>query len=177
MDLSSFNRLEVQRAAVLARLGSWSPEQLAFRPDASAWSALDVVSHLVKVEAAFIRRVKDSLPEGKPVTIKQQCMALIVIGVMRSPARVKVASGASGVLPGPSANLAELNAEWSAVRVNMRLLLDSVPPNQMHRGFFKHPVSGWMSIPKALRFLSAHLRHHEYQLKRLENAGRLTHVN
>jgi hypothetical protein len=170
LDPSSFNKLEARKAAVLARLESWPSEQLAFRPNSTAWTALDVVSHLVKVEAAFIGRVKDSLADGKIVTIREQCMALVVIGVMRSPARVKVPAGASGVLPEPSASLAELAAEWSAVRANIRLLLDSIPPNQMNQGFFKHPVSGWMSIPMALRFLSAHLRHHEYQLKRLWGA-------
>ncbi len=139
-----------------------------FRPDAASWSALDVISHLVKVEAAFIRRVKDSLPEGNAVTMKERFRALVVVGVMRSPARVKVPAGAAAVLPESSVSLAELAAEWSEVRRQMRLLLDSIPTDQMRRGFSKHPVSGWMSIPMALRFLSAHLHHHEYQLRRLE---------
>jgi hypothetical protein len=66
--------------------------------------------------------------------------------------------------------MAEAIGQWVKNRERLFSLLDSLQPDQLSLGVFRHPVSGWMTMPQALAFLSAHIRHHEYQLDRLKSA-------
>lgn len=99
----SFERLEKEKAGLLSGMSSWPEERLRFRPEPLAWSTLDVLDHLVKVEKGFLSQVRSSLPEGHAVSIPGRLRALMVNLVMRSPLRVKVPAGAEIVLPDNSA--------------------------------------------------------------------------
>lgn len=168
-----YEKLERQKKTVLSEVALWSPAQVRFRPKPSAWSALDVLDHLVKVEVALIDAVRSELPDGNPMTFRDQVGALIILVVMLSPVRVKVPPAALTVLPEVMTDDAsDIAAHWEQVRGDMGILLQSLQPNQLNRGLFRHPVSGWMTIRQAIAFLSAHLQHHEYQLNRLKYANR-----
>lgn len=166
-----FAKLEGQKRAVVAEVGALSAAQLNFRPGSGVWSVLDVVDHLIKVETGWLGAVRTELPDGKPVTLRDRVGAMVVNGVMRSPIRVRVPAGAEMVLPAPAVDREEAGARWDGVREEMVGLLSSLTPSQLRCGVFRHPVSGWMTVAGSLDFLSAHLRHHEYQLGRLR-AGR-----
>ena len=168
----SFEKLERQKAAVLAEIAAWSAARLRFQPEAPSWSALDVLDHLLKVEHAVISAVQASLPDGQPVRLKNRLRAWVVIGVMRSPLRVKVPSSATRVWPGKSLDPSLIAPRWNAKREQMASLLETLSPAQLRRGLFRHPVSGWMTMPQAMAFLCAHLGHHGRQLARLKHASR-----
>ncbi len=168
----SFERLESQKAAFLAETSLWSAERLHFRPAHSSWSALDVIDHLVKVEQALVRAVRSSLPHGHPQQVKERVGALLVFLVMRSPIRIKVPASAGSVLPEITADPILIVRQWDDLRIEMEDLVKGLLPAQLRCGLFRHPVSGWMTMSQALAFLSAHLRHHGYQLTRLERATR-----
>ena len=167
-----FERLERQKAALLSGISIWSTARLRFQPDPASWSVLDVLQHLVKVEEAFLRAVGANLPHGRALTLKDRVGALAVLGVMRSPIRVKVPARAATVAPEATEDLPLLTVHWDQAREKLGQLLNVLSPEQFCRGLFRHPVSGWMSVPQGLAFLSAHLRHHEYQVDRLEKASR-----
>jgi len=133
---------------------------------------LDVLDHLVKVEEALLEAAHEQLPNGIPVTFKDRVGAFFVISVMRSPMRVKVPTSATMVLPEATTDSHDTAKRWSEVREQMANLLRSLQPEQLRTGLFRHPVSEWMTMANALAFLSAHLRHHEYQLNRLNSATR-----
>ena len=126
----------------------------------------------MKVEKGLLESVQDQLPNGTPLKFKDQMGALFIIAVMQSPMRVKVPASASMVLPDVMADTSETAVRWSEVREDMANLLRSLRPEQLRCGLFRHPVSGWMTMRQALAFLSAHLRHHDYQLNRLKSAIR-----
>lgn len=168
----SFDRLEQQKAALLSDVAIWPAERVCFRPNPAAWSALDVLDHLVKVEKAAFEFIQKQLPKGAPVTLKDQLGRLMVICVMKSPMRVKAPSSvAEAIQPAQASDQVAIAAEWQQTRTELYNLLQSIQPDQMRRGLFHHPVSGWMTLPQAMAFLSAHLGHHNYQLKRLKHAS------
>ena len=167
-----FERLERQKRVVLSDLSRWSESAIRYRPEPAAWAALDVVDHLVKVEKASLEGINNQLPNGVPVTLKNRIGGLLVISVMKSPMRIKVPASVSMVLPQSPTDQAEIARHWDEVRAEMGDLLRSLQPSQLRCGVFQHPVSGWMTMPQAMAFLSAHLRHHGYQLRRLKNATR-----
>jgi len=168
-----YEKLEMQKKTLLSEVALWSPAQVHFRPKPSAWSALDVLDHLVKVEVAVIDAVRSQLPDGNPMTLRDRVGALFILLVMLSPMRVKVPAAALTVLPEVMTDDASgIATHWEQVRGEMGILLQSLQLNQLDRALFRHPVSGWMTMRQAIAFLSAHLRHHEYQLDRLKYANR-----
>jgi len=167
-----FEKLETQKQDVLADIARLSPTQLRFRPEQTAWSVSEVIDHLVKVEKALLEAARGQLPNGTPLKFNDRVGALFIIGIMQLPMRVKVPASASMVLPEATADTSEIAMRWSAVREEMAEMLRSLRPEQLRCGLFRHPVSGWMTMARALAFLSAHLRHHDYQLNRLKSASR-----
>lgn len=167
-----FEKLEMQKQKVLAGVARLSAAQLRFRPEPTGWSVSDVLDHLMKVEKALLETVQANLPDGTPLQLIDRVGALFIIAVMQSPIRVKVPASASMVLPDATADTSETAMRWSEVREEMADILRSLRPEQLRCGLFRHPVSGWMTMAQALAFLSAHLRHHDYQLNRLKSTTR-----
>jgi uncharacterized damage-inducible protein DinB len=168
----SFDDLQRRKRAVLFGLSAWSEERLCLQPAPASWSALDVLDHLLKVEQGWLDAVRSNLPDGHPVALRDRLGAWAVLCVMRSPMRVKVPDSASQVLPEKAADLSLITQQWQAAREEMAQLLTDLSPKQLRCGLFRHPVSGWMAIRQALAFLSAHLQHHGYQLRRIQRATR-----
>jgi hypothetical protein len=130
-----------------------------------------VLDHLMKVEKASLEAVQEKLPDGTPITFRDRLGVLFINSLMRSPIRVKVPASAAVVLPQGTADLSGTVTAWGDVREQMANLLGSLQPEQLRCGLFRHPVSGWMTMPDALAFLSAHLQHHTYQINRLKSAN------
>ena len=168
----TFLKLERQKAEMLGETAAWSAAGLRFRPEPGSWSALEVLDHVVKVEINVMDAARHNLPEGHPIGFKDRLGGLMVNAVMRSPKRVKVPASARMVLPEITADPALVIRRWDESRQAMAKCLDSVAPNQLVPGVFRHPIGGWMTLPRTLAFLSAHLRHHAYQIKRLKQAAR-----
>ncbi|MBV8830747.1 MAG: DinB family protein [Acidobacteriaceae bacterium] len=160
----AFEKFEFQKQALLERLASWPPETIQYRPAKAAWSAIHVIDHLARVENGLIASLRANLPQGSRLTLGDQIRAFFLIAFMRTPVRVKVPSAAGSTMPAPGSELTGVITEWNTVRSRLKGLLDSVSPSELHRGVFRHPVSGWMTVGQALAFLSAHIRHHKYQL-------------
>lgn len=166
----SFQRLQGKKEATLSAVSEWSTAQRVHRPSATSWSALDVLDHVIKVEDEAVTSIRANLSEGRGFTLREHIGAMVVNGVMRSPIRIKTPGSVSSVLPQSATDLTEIAARWSETRVDMHNTIEELGPERMKEGLFKHPVSGWMTLPEALGFLHAHLIHHGYQLKRLKAA-------
>lgn len=162
-----FEKLQRQKQAVLSGLSDWPIERLQFRPAPASWSVLDVLDHLVKVKETCLNAVRANLPDGHPVPFRDRFGAWVVCCVIWSPLRVKVPGAAAQVLPKGAASLPLITEKWQAARDEMAQLLSGLSLEQLRYGLFRHPI-GWMDIPQAIRFLSAHLQPHTYQLSRLE---------
>ena len=166
-----FEKLEQQKRTMLLDAAKLTSVRQHYRPTANAWSTLDVLDHLMKVEAGFLHAVREHLCEAVRVRFSDRIGGLLVNAVMLSPLRVKVPAKAAIVLPEASPDLPRINAGWACAREEMAGLLASLEPDQLTIGLFQHPVAGWMTIQTGLVFLSAHLRHHRYQLRRLRSAS------
>lgn len=167
-----FDKLERQKCEVLSVLARLSTPQLYFRPTPGAWCALEVLDHLIRVEESTLQTVREHLPNGISISLRDRAGGLFITSVMLSPMRVKVPPSASMVMPAATKDLSACAASWTEVREKMANLLGSLQPAQGRIGLFRHPVSGWMTMTDTLRFLSAHLQHHRYQLSRLKSAAR-----
>lgn len=165
---AAIERLERQKTKVLSDAIQFSEQRLRYRPNASTWSALDILDHVVKVENASFDVVRRNLPHGHPIGLKDRVGAFMVTTVMKTTIRVKVPAGANMVLPAEVADLSEISSRWNKTRDAMRALTEELADAQFRVGLFRHPVAGWMNISQTLGFLSAHLQHHVFQIHRLK---------
>ncbi len=162
-----FRKIEIQKARVLGLIENWSPARVAYRPAVDAWSATEVLDHIVKVETGILAAARRGLQEPHRIGLRDRLGFLFIEFLFRSKSKVKVPSSARAVLPEPNANLEVVLQRWDATREDLAQLLTRVTPDQLRAGVFRHPVSGWMSLPQVLRFFSVHIHHHTFQLIRL----------
>lgn len=167
-----FERLTRQKETLLSGLSGLSHAELTWRPEPGVWCALDIVDHLVKVEECFINEIEDNLSLKMPVAPIDRFRAYGIFSVMLSPMRVGVPGSAARMLPGATSSLTQLADRWTDVRIKLAKRLALLAPGEMLFGVLRHPVSGWMDVRLSLVFLSAHLHHHTYQLKRLRKSFR-----
>lgn len=90
-----FERLERQKRSIVSGVVRLSAAQLRFRPAPAASSVLDVLDHSIRVERALLEAVREQLPNGAPLTFRDRVRAWLLIAIMLTPIRVKVAASAS----------------------------------------------------------------------------------
>ena len=163
----TFGMLEQQKAELLESLRRWPAARTAYRPAADAWSAAEVLDHIVKVETEILAAVRRGLLQPHRIGVRDRVGFWMLDRIFRSDRRVKVPASARKVLPDPNASLAAVAERWDATRRDLARLLEQVPPGEQRAGVFRHPVSGWMTLPQVLRFFWVHVEHHGFQLRRL----------
>ena len=161
-------QLETQKTEMLKQVEGWSDARLMFRPAPDTWSATEVLDHVVKVESGIFNTVRKSIDKQHPRSIRDRIGFVFLDQVMRSKMKVKTPAAASATLPSADLNLIEIAQRWDRTRVDLAQFLSGIAPEKMSGGVFRHPVSGWMSVPQVLSFFSAHLKHHGYQLENIQ---------
>ena len=164
-------RMERQQTTLLAALEQWPRQQIEFRPSAEAWSAAQVLSHIVKVERGTTHHVWRAIrTQGPRITRDDARRAHGFIRWLLSSQRVAVPkSEAEEIWPDAEPAFEETAARWRATR--QRLLALARSSEDDSRCVFTHPGSGPMDLVLVMRFLHAHTRHHEYQIERLREAA------
>ncbi len=169
--LPAFKRLERKKADLLRLLHGWPAVDLARQPSPGSWTALEVLDHLLKTEMAVRHSCERNLKSrANVVTVAEKAKAIAFLLMLRTPVRVKVPEEASFVLPEAPASLEFLMTSWDAERLKLGGLLGTTAQNAGNVGVMRHPATGWLGMDHALAFLSVHLRHHQYQLRRIAAA-------
>ncbi len=170
--MTTFAVLEQQRADLLATVGAWPDGAIAFRPDRHAWSAAEVLDHLVRTERGVLAAAERGLTAPHRRGVRDRVSVLFIDRLFRSDRRVRVpASVAAAVIPDPGVDLGRVRRDWDAVREDLARFLAPLALGELAAGVFQHPVAGWMSVPQVLRFFWVHAHHHSFQLARLRAAA------
>jgi DinB superfamily len=166
-----FEQLESRKEAFLHTIFAWTPAQLRFRPLPDSWCALEVLDHVVKTETGIFAEMRSNFAVARTTALAHRCCAFLLNTLMSSPVRLKVpAEVAPLVLPDNAPHLRAMLASWSAARIRHKEWIGCIGDAHAELGLFRHPVSGWMTPSQTLRFLSAHLHHHGYQLRRIRGS-------
>lgn len=166
-------RLEEQKGAVLETVRSWPTELQVWRPADGGWNALEVLDHLVRTESGICGVVARGLAAPQRMSARDRVGFLFVEQVFLSRRRVKVpASVEEFILPGEGLELGDIAERWARARLDLQHVAHEA--EGCRGGVFRHPVSGWMNFEQVLRFFSAHIVHHEYQLERIREGLRAT---
>jgi DinB superfamily len=170
--LRSMARLEKRTQSLLRELGKWSPEQLQFRPAPEAWSALQLVDHLIRVERTVLAAMRSHLSETHAIKANDRVQSAVLLVVMALPIRVKAPGPvAAAIRPVPTQpDLGSLRGTWASDRRLLTEFLRGLSAADRKKGLLRHPAGGWTSASGALLFVHLHLRHHRYQFARLRKA-------
>ena len=174
--MTTFAKLEQQKAETLELIDAWPPARLAYRPAPADWSATEVLDHIVRVESEITHAMRHGIQNPHRLGVRDQLRSWMIYWLFRTNRRVRVPRSASQVLPRPDASVLDIRQRWDATRDALRGLLTDITPDQRRGGVFRHPVSGWMSVSQVLRFFSVHIHHHRFQLARLHAAYESSHA-
>jgi uncharacterized damage-inducible protein DinB len=159
--------LERKTQALLDELETWPEELLQAHPPAGGWSVLEVLDHVIRVEAAAIGAVRAEAGTGRRISWIDRGRGVMVRLVLVTPIRLKVPAGAPGVVPKAPPTFSRCVQRWQRIREELGTLLRQLPEPDRQCGLMRHPVSGWMNAAETVQFLAAHLEHHRYQIARL----------
>ncbi len=171
---SRFDRIERQRAALLAPLRPVGDTTLRFQPPTGGWSVLQVVEHLVLAEELTVEQMARITP--RPVPLRKRVRTGVMIGVIRTAflvrARIKAPSSALEP-PVTDVTLDQLMQRWAEARCRMAERLDAVTMAQLPDRVMRHPYAGWFTHAQMLDFFHYHTVHHQRQMGRIQRARRL----
>jgi len=166
-----FAKLERQKETLLEQLAEWDSPLLTFRSAPGQWSALEVLDHIVKTESAILAVMRSHAASSRTVPAPDRLRGFLLTILFLTPARVKAPGSVKAIVPSENASFVSLSAAWTETRAELEDFLASLPRKRMEAAMFQHPVAGWMTLPRTLRFLSAHIIHHVFQLRRLSAAS------
>jgi hypothetical protein len=160
-----FEEIERERLELVRELGEWPVERQNFRPAEGAWSAVEVVDHVVGSEAATIADVRLGLRNPQVLGEEERPGLAVLERALRSERSFKVPAG--GVHPDRQRSLSEVASLWEEERSELRVVVEGLTPEEAGNGVFRHPFAGWMTVEEVLKHFSDHLYHHQFQLARL----------
>ena len=161
-------KIHRRRSELMAMADALSAEQLTFRPAPEAWSALDVIEHLVKVEEAIAYHTKPRSPR----TLLETAQTRGKLGIMRLLFAVgwRIRIPIQGILPLGGVTLTDLARRWETAQALLAERLEQFGPDDWTRPMMKHPIIGRLTPPESLRFIYWHEGHHRRQLGRIRRA-------
>ncbi|MEP6692421.1 MAG: DinB family protein [Gemmatimonadaceae bacterium] len=166
-----FERVERQRESLVASVRALSAADQAYHPSPHAWSAADVIQHLVLVDELTTKQLvspREGIRPRRRVTTR--LLYGLTIAVLRSPIRIKAPSKL--VVPTSHMPIDILEARWRVSRDRMAGYLESAAPDSLGRPVYRHPIAGWLTLPETLGFLEAHTANHSTQLARIARLRR-----
>lgn len=159
--------LAAEQTAFMQQILPLTTADRYWQPAPDAWSALQVMEHLVLVDEL----VAAQLPDASVRPNARWGRAAILLMRLASGAGAKVRVPLADIVPRGEANLDQLvhrwhlasEALWTIVRERSR---------RAEAVLLTHPVAGPLSCVDGLAFLREHIRHHRRQLDRLAELRR-----
>lgn len=163
-------RIAALRDALLAEVDAAPDATRRRRAAPDAWSALEVVEHLVLAERVVLgpsaqwgerpdasRSLRDRV---------RYCMVRLVL-----QQRIKVTIPSEQLRPSGRVSFAQLRTAWIAQQEALREFVLSLDAAGAKRAIFHHPIAGPLTVRQALQLLEVHLRGHAAQVHRLLTEG------
>jgi hypothetical protein len=157
---SWFAEAETLKARVLERLEGMPAEERRLPPRPGAWSAAQVVAHLVLVEERLVEEWRVAAREAPAVRPSRWAGLSVGMANFAMSRAIRLptipALDPNEREPGGGGEPGALSERWGAVRGR----LPGTFPADDSRPWIIHPIFGPLSCRQFGAFLVAHLRHH-----------------
>jgi hypothetical protein len=159
--------MELKRKTLSTKLAAYDNDLLNKKPNAEAWSVIQVMDHLLMAERGTVAYVKKKTQDKTSIQktgIKEWFISLLLNMNIRSS---KKFGAPINIIPTVTyASLNEINELWNAVRQDMKETIHAIPADMLGYNWFKHPAAGKLNLMQMLTFTEAHFDRHEKQIWR-----------
>jgi hypothetical protein len=128
-----------------------------------------VIAHLITAERLsiqYLHKKIQAINEVENTGLLEELKMVVLIISQRLPFKFKAPKVVVENTK-PYASLQELEKEWTAVRNELKIVLEKFNDDQLKRKIYKHVVAGKLNIQQTLLFFREHIIHHQQQIKRL----------
>ncbi len=159
--------LEQKREKLIKQLNAIDDNTLNKKPAAEAWSAAQVVHHLLLAEegtVAYLKTKGQDFSKSKKAGLKEQWRYLVLYFAFLFPFKFK---SPKMIVPSEDfISVKEMNSKWGDTRKAMKEIWMSIPEDKLDNDLFKHPRAGKLSLQQMLDFFDMHYSKHEKQIQR-----------
>ncbi len=167
---SQLNHIDAQLEMLLSDLKQYSEEDLNRKPSSNAWSAIQLMHHLILAETLSLKYVQKKLsfnPPLKPIGIGTKFRLLLYRIYNVLPVKFKAPEGISGTNLPAYATFVETAEKWRTQRQQLRQYLSTLSADYFQKEIYKHPFAGRMSLQGMLFTFEGHMERHRKQFKKL----------
>ncbi|WP_258103771.1 DinB family protein [Marinoscillum sp. MHG1-6] len=163
-----FDKIDKRKSRLLARLDKIDDDYLTVQVEEGSWSVVQVLRHVSLSEEMSLQYIKKKISAGVLMPdsssfdrFKMRLVNWYLISGLKYKAPT--------VLPKPEdkLNYQDVCIDWYNTRKALAEFLNNYPDRFLSKAIFKHPIVGRTDIKSMLVFFNAHLKHHEYQIKRV----------
>jgi uncharacterized damage-inducible protein DinB len=167
-------RLDSRREALIAELEAMDAATLHFRPEPDAWSIVQVVNHLERVDHGAVQMMQHPTAlagklRRRPKNIVGYAILRIVLATgirVSMPPKVKAM-----VTPSADGSLSELRDRWRESAAALEKYFERFTKADRRRLVALHAVGGPLTPERLLLFIDRHFRHHLRQIRRIRSAA------
>lgn len=162
-----FNKLEKDRQELFETLHGYTDEKINRKPSAEAWSAAEVIAHLITAEEMSLKYLSKKIldtSKAQPEGIKGQWRWLLVQIVFTFNIKFKAPEIVEPKLGYQS--LAELESKWSHIRTKTYQVLSKLSDEEVKKELWKHALAGKLNLYHMLQFFNVHFQRHKKQINR-----------
>lgn len=166
------DKLDRQLDKLLAELAPFSEAQLNQQPRPGAWSALQVMHHLLLAEQLSMAYVKKKLsynPALKNAGLAGAWRKFLLWTFVYAPFKFKAPANVSDEKLPDHSTLQETAELWKKNRRELREYLGSLPESLFNKSIYRHPFAGLLSLSDMLLFFEWHCIRHQKQIRRTIN--------
>lgn len=163
-----FDQLERKTQQLFAELDQIEETKLNLAPHPDAWSVLQVLDHLEKIESgthAYITKKLSHNPKLKKSNLLTHIKSFLLHLALKIPgAKYKAPQR---LLPKPAEETySEIKTRWKGTREKMETAFEPMSEELLHAEFFKNGNVGYIKILQQMSFINLHFDKHRTQIDR-----------
>jgi hypothetical protein len=163
------DKLDRQLESLLSELSSYSEAQLNQKPAPGAWSAMQVLHHVLLAEQlslAYVQKKLSFKPTLKNAGLTGAWHVFLLWTFIYAPLKFKAPANVSEEKLPAHSTLQETAELWKKNRLEMRDYLGALPNEVFHKLIYRHPFAGLLSLDAMLLFFEWHCIRHHKQIRR-----------
>lgn len=162
--------LDGELIELLKVLKDYSERTLNKKPAEGKWSVLQVMNHLILVEGygkSYVEKKLSFNPNPKKAGIGGSWRKFVMNTFVKIPVKITAPEAVGDQNLPDEASFWETAKKWKQQREELRVFLETIPPEHYNKELFKHAFAGKMSLYGMMDFNVAHFKRHRKQINKI----------
>jgi hypothetical protein len=163
--LNIIRELEIEKEKLFGRILYSDKSLLYLQKSKATWSIIQIIQHLIKSEQLTIVYIKRAISRNELTKsgILSRFRGIVLVTALKSNLKFKAPSNVSNI-PN-SGEVMELKLKWDRIRKDLIKIVEESNEETLNKDVFNHPSAGKMNLEYTLKFMKAHIKHHNKQIE------------